>query len=140
MYCFICILDVDEEYRDKLYKHEEENVSSDESIASLYEYDHDDNDQSMGDGNDLEMENNKKNNTNVTYTGNDLQLPLVELVDESMVKKGLMSQKCGNKQTMDGMDGMVAEGMATVTMNETLPNKSLLSIICRLDIIQIKTM
>jgi len=155
MYCFICKLDEDEEYFDELYNCEEEKVSSDESIASLYEYDHEDNDQSKGDGNDLEMENNK-NNTNVTYRGNDLQSPLVELVDESMVKmvkKEIMSQKCQNKETMDEM---VTDGMVTIindgnvtnesqynieadTTNETALNKTNKSTV-RLEIIQLMTM
>jgi len=47
-----------------------------------------------------------KNNTNVIYTGNDLQLHLVELVGES-----IMSQKSANTERMDGTDVMVDEEM-----------------------------
>jgi len=91
-------------------------VSSDESIASLYEYDHEDNDQSMVDGNHLEMENNK-NNTNITYTGN----YLVELVDESMVEKGIMYQIWQNRKTMDEI---VTDGVVTIVNDVNFSNES----------------
>jgi len=75
----------DEEYIDELYNHEEENMSSDESVASAYN-DHKDNDASMGDG---------------------------EKIDEMMVEQVVLSEKCANTETMDGIDGIVAEGMFT---------------------------
>jgi len=110
MYCFICKLCENEVYCDELYNHKEENVTSDESSASLYEYEPGDNEQFMGNGDEIVKENNTKDNRNEMDTDmnlntirNDCQPPLVELVAEFMVDKEIMALKCSKNHTWDGM-------------------------------------
>jgi len=102
-----------EEYIDELYNHKEENLSSDESVASSYKYNHEDNDASMGYGEKVDDD----------HEDNDATMGDGEKVDGIMVKQVVLSEKCANTETMDGKDGIVAEGMFTVETNETVANK-----------------
>jgi len=91
-------LGYDETYIDEFYNNEEKNVSSDESVASSYEYVHEDNDAPMGDGEKVDeiMAEQVVLSEKCANKDNDESMGDGDKVDEMMVEQAVLSEKCAN--------------------------------------------